>query len=217
MTGPADASALMAKITRTPIVHPTARVRDCTLGDYVEILEAAQLQDSSVGAYSYIQEHVGLLNTHMGRFCSVAAMVRIGAPNHPFARASQHRFTYVPEYYWEELPRDTDFFAARRADACHIGNDVWLGHGAIVLPGNRVGDGAVIAAGAVVTHDVAPYTIVAGVPARAIRPRFPPAISARQALTASFKTSLATCKLSTASSRSYAQPGLILSSCACIQ
>ena len=105
------------------------------------------------------------------RFCSVAAMVRIGAPNHPFARASQHRFTYVPEYYWAELPRDANFFEARRADACHIGNDVWLGHGAIVLPGNRVGDGAVIAAGAVVTHDVAPYTIVAGVPARAIRPR----------------------------------------------
>jgi hypothetical protein len=54
----------------------------------------------------------------------------------------------------------------------HVGNDVWIGYSAIVLPGLRVGDGAVIAAGAVVTRDVEPYEIVAGVPARAIRSRF---------------------------------------------
>lgn len=54
----------------------------------------------------------------------------------------------------------------------NIGNDVWIGHGAIVLPGRSIGDGAVVAAGAVVTKDVAPYAIVAGTPARPIRRRF---------------------------------------------
>ena len=54
-----------------------------------------------------------------------------------------------------------------------VGHDVWIGHGAILLPGVTVGTGAVIGAGAVVTKDVAPYTIVVGVPARPLRLRFP--------------------------------------------
>ena len=54
-----------------------------------------------------------------------------------------------------------------------IGNDVWIGHGAVLLAGVKVGDGAVIAAGAVVTKDVEPYAVVGGVPAKTIRYRFP--------------------------------------------
>jgi len=55
----------------------------------------------------------------------------------------------------------------------HIGHDVWIGHGAIVLPGRSIGTGAVIAGGAIVTKDVPAYTIVGGNPARPIRRRFP--------------------------------------------
>ena len=57
-----------------------------------------------------------------------------------------------------------------------IRNDVWIGHGAIILPGLTVGNGSVIAAGSVVTKDVAPYSIVAGNPAKSIRNRFPESI-----------------------------------------
>ena len=60
-----------------------------------------------------------------------------------------------------------------------IGNDVWIGHGVTVLPGAQVGDGAILAAGAVVSKDVAPYEIVGSVPARCIRERFPAAIAER--------------------------------------
>ncbi len=60
-----------------------------------------------------------------------------------------------------------------------IGHDVWIGHGAIVLPGRNIGTGAVIAAGAIVTKDVPAYTIVGGNPARAIKRRFPEAIADR--------------------------------------
>jgi hypothetical protein len=59
---------------------------------------------------------------------------------------------------------DAEFFQWRRDDRVVIGNDVWIGHGAIVLPGVTIGDGAVVAAGAVVSKDVTPYTIVGGVP-----------------------------------------------------
>jgi phosphonate metabolism protein (transferase hexapeptide repeat family) len=160
------------KITRNPVIHPTARVRDALIGNYVEIHEFAQVRDSTVGDYSYLQEYVALLNTDLGRFCAVAAMTRMGAPNHPYTRVTQHRLTYTPEYYWPEKKRDAAFFADRAADRCVVGNDVWFGHGVAVLPGVTVGDGAAIAAGSVVTKSVAPYTIVAGVPARQIKRRF---------------------------------------------
>jgi virginiamycin A acetyltransferase len=53
-----------------------------------------------------------------------------------------------------------------------IGNDVWIGYGAMFMPGVRVGDGAIIASGALVTADVAPYTVVGGNPAKLLRSRF---------------------------------------------
>jgi phosphonate metabolism protein (transferase hexapeptide repeat family) len=167
------------KISRQPVIHPSARIRDARIGDYVEIHECVQIRDSEVGDYCYLQEYASLLNTDMGRFTAIAAMVRIGAPNHPYERVSQHRFTYTPEYYWPTQVRDAQFFLRRGTDRCRIGNDVWIGHGAIVLPGVTVGDGAVVAAGAVVTRSVEPYTIVAGVPARPIKRRFEPALAAR--------------------------------------
>jgi phosphonate metabolism protein (transferase hexapeptide repeat family) len=160
------------KITRTPVIHTTAQIRDAKIGNYVEIHEYVNVRDSTVGDYSYLQEYVGLLNTDLGRFCAVAAMTRMGAPNHPYTRVTQHRLTYTPEYYWPEKQRDAAFFADRGVDRVVVGNDVWFGHGATVLPGVTIGDGAVIAAGAVVTKDVAPYTIVGGVPARQIKRRF---------------------------------------------
>ena len=168
-----------ANITRAPVVHPSAKIRDAVIGNDVEIHEFVQVRDSAVGDYSYLQENVALLNADLGRFCAIAAMGRIGAPNHPYERVTQHRLSYTPEYYWPQQKRDSAFFARRSADRCRVGNDVWMGHAAIVLPGVTVGDGAVIAAGAVVTHDVEPYTIVAGVPAKPIKRRFERAISER--------------------------------------
>ncbi|TGR73870.1 antibiotic acetyltransferase, partial [Mesorhizobium sp. M2D.F.Ca.ET.223.01.1.1] len=65
------------------------------------------------------------------------------------------------------------------AKSVSIGHDVWIGHGAVVMPGVAIGNGAVIGANSVVTHDVAPYTIVAGVSAKPLRQRFEPEIAAR--------------------------------------
>ena len=68
---------------------------------------------------------------------------------------------------------DDEFFDWRRSHHVNLGHDVWIGHGATLLAGVSIGTGAVVGAGAVVSKDVAPFTIVAGVPARPLRERFP--------------------------------------------
>lgn len=170
------ANAAQTKIAQT-VVSPSARLRDVVIGAHCEILHDSALEYSTVGDYSYLGERCLVADAEIGRFCAIAAHVRIGAPNHPMDRVSQHRFTYCPEYYFDDALRDNGFFDTRRSDRVVIGNDVWIGHGVVVLPGVRVGDGAVLAAGAIVHRDVAAYTIVGGVPARKLRDRFAPDIA----------------------------------------
>ncbi|TWB07366.1 DapH/DapD/GlmU-related protein [Bradyrhizobium stylosanthis] len=165
------------KIAET-FIHETVRRREAQIGRRCEILANTRIEYASLGDYSYLGENCEVADAAIGKFTAIANSVRIGAPNHPMGRASQHRFTYVPEYYEASASRDRDFFADRRGDRVIVGNDVWIGHAAILLPGVNVGDGAVIAAGAVVSRDVAPYTIVGGVPARPIRKRFDDAVAA---------------------------------------
>lgn len=170
----------LPKITET-VIDPSVRLREAAIGKRCEVLRNSRIEYASLGDYSYLGEHCEVADAQIGKFCAIANMVRIGAPNHPMERPSQHRFTYVPEYYEENAKRDAGFFASRRTARVIIGNDVWIGHAAILLPGVTVGDGAVIAAGAVVSKDVAPYSIVGGVPARQIRERFSREIAARLA------------------------------------
>jgi phosphonate metabolism protein (transferase hexapeptide repeat family) len=168
------------KIAET-VIHETVRLREANIGRRCEVLRETRVQYSTLGDYSYLGEYCDVADATIGKFTAIANMVRIGAPNHPMERPAQHRFTYCPEYYEAAATRDHAFFADRRDAQVTIGNDVWIGHAAIILPGVTVGDGAVIAAGAVVSRNVAPYTVVGGVPARAIRERFPAAIAERLA------------------------------------
>ena len=173
------AAAMPARLTHTWI-DESVRMRETTVGQQCEILAHSTLEYSELGDFSYVGEHCCLADTQVGRFCAIASQVRIGAPNHPMDRASQHRFTYCPEYYHPDARRDQSFFAARRADRVVIGNDVWIGHGVIVLPGVTIGDGAVLAAGAVVTKNVAAWWAVfrPGHCGSGLRLRLPPACSA---------------------------------------
>ena len=167
------------KLGVEPLIHPTAHVVDATLGRYCEIGARTSFVESSLGDYSYIVNDGNVIYTTIGKFCSIAAMVRLNPGNHPMERASQAHFTYRASAYFAGEEDETSFFAWRQAHRVTLGHDVWVGHGALVLPGRTIGTGAVIAGGAVVTRDVAPYTIVAGVPAKPIKRRFPQAIAKR--------------------------------------
>jgi phosphonate metabolism protein (transferase hexapeptide repeat family) len=166
-------------LSTTPLVDPSADVRDCRLGAYCEVGARTRLLEVELGDYSYVVNDSDAAYATIGKFCSIAAMTRINPGNHPMQRASQSHFSYRASAYFAGAPDDADFFDWRRSHQVTIGHDVWIGHGAIILPGRNIGTGAVVAAGAVVTKDVAPYGIVVGNPARFIRARFPGEIARR--------------------------------------
>ncbi|MDO5648290.1 chloramphenicol acetyltransferase [Paracoccus sp. (in: a-proteobacteria)] len=163
----------------TPLIHPGAEVTNSTFGPYCEVGAASRVLNSDFAAYAYCDRMADIANTSVGAFANIAAMTRIGPTDHPMHTASLHHFLYRSSYYWDDADDDADFFAARAARRCVIGPDTWIGHGAIVKPDVTIGAGAIVAAGAVVTRDVAPYLIVAGVPAVPLRERFAPDIAER--------------------------------------
>jgi phosphonate metabolism protein (transferase hexapeptide repeat family) len=161
------------KLTEQPLIDPSAQVKASTLGRYTEVGARTRVLESELGDYSYIVNDGDMAYTAVGKFCSIAAMTRINPGNHPMWRASQAHFTYRASAYFDGEADEDGFFDWRRSHRVILGNDVWIGHGAIILPGRRIGDGAVVAAGAIVTKDVPAYAIVGGNPARVIKARFP--------------------------------------------
>lgn len=138
-----------------------------------------QFWHSELGDYSYIERHAQVIYAKIGKFCAIAANACINALEHPIDRVSQHKITYRSNEYFLGAKLDKDFRERRRSAVVGIGNDVWIGQGAILMPGVQIGRGAVVAAGAVVTKNVESYAIVAGAPARFQRWRFEPKIGKR--------------------------------------
>lgn len=108
----------------------------------------------------------------IGRFCAIARGVRfiMNGANHRMSGFSTYPFDIFGNG-WERVAPTPDQLPLRGDTV--VGNDVWLGYEATVMPGVRIGDGSIVAARSVVTTDVEPYTIVGGNPARPLRRRFP--------------------------------------------
>ncbi|NRB33498.1 MAG: chloramphenicol acetyltransferase [Rhodobacteraceae bacterium] len=170
----------MARLSAdAPFIHDDCEITDSTFGAFVEIGRGSRVAHSSLDDYSYCDRFADIANAQIGKFANIAAFARIGATDHPLHTASCHHFLYRSHEYWDDAERDEAFFAHRRSRVAKIGHDTWIGAGAMVKPEVKLGDGAVVAAGAMVTKDVAPYTIVAGTPARPLRPRQPVKIADR--------------------------------------
>jgi len=166
-----------AKLGEAPGLSPTAIIRDCRFGRYTQVGEQSRLDDCLIDDYSYLQHYCDLASTDIGKFANIASMVRINPGFHPIEWPTLHHFTYRRSMFGMAAEDDADFFAWRRRQRVVIGNDTWLGHGVVIMPGVRIGNGAVVGSNSVVTKDVPPYAIVAGAPARIIRQRFPRAIA----------------------------------------
>lgn len=139
-------------------IDPTARIdAECALSKTV------------VGRYSYVGSDTRITDAAIGAFCSVGARCGIGGGVHPTETVSTSPVFLAGRNIlgvnFAEIP-----YAA--SETVEIGNDVWIGEGVFIASGVKIGDGAVIGAHAVVTHDVAPYAVVAGVPAKELRRRF---------------------------------------------
>lgn len=171
---------MMPKLSAdAPYLHDGAQITASTFGAWCEVGQGARITHSSFGDYSYCDRLSDIANTTVGKFVNIAAMTRIGPTDHPIGHAALHHFHYRSSYYWEGEADDAAFFAARQARRTLLGHDCWIGHGAIIKPDVTIGPGAIVAAGAVVTKDVAPFLIVAGCPALPVRGRFPPEIGER--------------------------------------
>ena len=149
-----------------PLIHPSCVVNNCTFGEYVELGDNCIANDTYLGSYSYLFGHNDVYCATIGKFNSIATGVRINPVQHPMReRVAAHHLTYRAAHYGlgEDDPAIIEW---RQKLTVTTGHDVWIGHNAIVMGGVTLGNSAVVAAGAVVTHDVAPYEIVGGVPAR---------------------------------------------------
>lgn len=148
---------------------PSVSIRgEVALEPPVRLYQNAAIADSSIGAYSYISPHTVVQRTIIGRYSSIGDHCVIGPNQHPTGWLSTS-----PAFYESQL------FGApvigppfEKQSPVQIGNDVWIGARAAIMGGVTIGDGAIVAFGAVVTKDVPPYTIVGGVPAKPIRRRF---------------------------------------------
>ncbi len=147
---------------RRTTVHETSRVHS-----------GSALTCCTVDRHSFIGYDCELLNTRIGPFCSLASNIRIGGVAHP-----AHYVSTSPVFLSHKDSVKAKFARHEYLPALetNIGADVWIGDGAYVKAGITVGHGAIIGMGAVVTHDVPPYAIVGGNPARLIRFRFEAAI-----------------------------------------
>lgn len=154
-------------------------ITDSTFGRYVSIGIGSRILNTVFGDYSYTDRYADIANANIGKFANIASFARIGPTDHPLDRASLHHFMYRSADYWDDAGHDAGFFAHRASRTAIVGHDTWIGHGAIIRPEVTIGHGAVVGAGAVVTRDVPPFAIVAGVPAKIIRWRQPEDIADR--------------------------------------
>lgn len=141
--------------------------------------KGSRVIDCVLGYASYVAENVNLINTICGKYSSVAAGVSIIRGRHPSddRHVSTHPAFFsvsntASQVSFVERDIFEEFSFTPNGYSCEIGNDVWIGQNALIKEGVTIGDGAIVGAGAVVVNNVAPYAVVAGVPAKKVRNRF---------------------------------------------
>ena len=153
------------------IIGSGATIKSSKFGKYNLIGDNCTIIEAKIASYTYVASDTIISMANIGLFSSIGPECRIGLGLHPtksyvsthpifFSKLKQCGITFADEQDYIERK------------LISIGHDVWIGARALVMDGVQIGTGAIVAAGAVVTKDVVPYSIVAGVPAKIIRSRF---------------------------------------------
>lgn len=162
-----------AKIMYPEVVFAKGSYADenCKFGRNTKVYKNALLSRVQLGDCSYIGGDSILKNCTVGKFCAIGPDVRIGIGMHPVKDVISTYPGFYSPYASGVVSYNIDQ-SISESRPVHINNDVWIGLRSIILDGVTIGDGAIIAAGSVVTKDVDPYSIVGGVPAKLIRERY---------------------------------------------
>ena len=151
--------------------HPTVKcaksavISNVDFGKFSQVTSNAVLVNCTLGDYSSIGRNTTINNAELGKFCSISWNATIGATSHPDNHISTHAFPYVAQFGFVSKTEKIKIKTT-------LGNDVWVGANAIIMPGLIIGTGAVIGAGSVVTKNVPDYAVVVGSPAKVLRYRF---------------------------------------------
>lgn len=184
-----------SKIGKGIKIYRNAEVTNCIIDDYSIVGDQSIVIDSkiksnvsinrlnfilrsSIGKFTYTGRGTTILSATIGKFCSLSWFVSIGGRNHDFSHSANFPFYKFEMMLDGSVGRDNKELQKRLSNqkSCEIGNDVWIATNAIILRDLKIGNGAVIGAGAIVTKDVEPYSIVVGSPAKTLKMRFEPKI-----------------------------------------
>lgn len=146
-----------------------AMVKDSKVHPKAAVLRGTRVYSSVIGKYSYVGSNCYVLHCELGNFCSISNNVVIGGGKHPSTFVSTSPVFYSRHNVLGKCFNRVEF---QEYEKTTIGHDVWIGLNAFIKGGIVIGHGAIVGAYAVVTKDVAPYSIVAGNPAKLIKMRF---------------------------------------------
>ena len=139
----------------------------CSVGARTEIARRCVISNATIGEVCLIGKSTVINNFEIGSYCAISWNITIGGGQHPTSSLMMVNRKFL--FDGDDSINGLDPILHTHGT---IGSDVWIGAGASIMTGVHIGDGAVIGANAVVTKDIAPYTIVAGVPAKEIRKQF---------------------------------------------
>ncbi len=153
------------QITKNVIIANNVELTNSKIDDFAAIRHHASIRNCNIGKYTSVGRYTKIMHTDIGAFCSISWDTTINAIQHPLNRLTVNAFPYISDYGGTD--KRSQFYKR-----VFIKNDVWIGANSVILPGLKIGNGAVIAANTLVTRNVPDYAIVAGVPSKILRFRF---------------------------------------------
>lgn len=169
-----DIKRIVSKLLKKALQPPA--ITNCKIDKRAHICSASAINNTIVGKYTYIGDGCFSVNCLIGSFCSIAYNCQIGGAMHPISRVSSSPVFHDGA---NSLHKHFARFPKIETKQTIIGSDVWIGVNSVIKSGVKIGHGAVIGAGSIVTKDIPAYEIWAGNPAHKIKDRFPDEIKSK--------------------------------------